>query len=200
MARKIDTFAFFEPHDRDDWRTWLANNHLECDGVWLVYYKKKSGHRNILYDEAVEEALCFGWIDSLPRALDRERSLLLFTPRKDKSVWSEANKNRVERLLTEGSMAEAGIRKVDIAKRNGSWDALNRSDRLELPEDLLSALASDTGAQTKFLGFSPSVQKNILAWIFSAKRPETRKRRIAETVRLAGNGLKAGPYAVGKPK
>jgi len=103
---------------------------------WFIT-RKKSGHRNVLYDEAVEEALCFGWIDSLPRALDRQRSLLLFTPRKDKSVWSEANKNRVERLLTEGSMAEAGIRKVDIAKRNGSWDELNRSDRLELPGDLL---------------------------------------------------------------
>lgn len=121
MTRKIDEFELFEPKGRADWRRWLADQHERSEGVWLVYHKRSSDKKNGDYDEAVEEALCFGWIDSLPRKFDDHRSTLMFTPRKPKSVWSKLNKQRIERLVADGFVTEAVLEKIRIAKRNGSW-------------------------------------------------------------------------------
>lgn len=191
---KIDDFEMFEPRDRPDWRRWLAENYDRSDGIWLVYYKKGSGVRNVVYDEAVEEALCYGWIDSLPRKLDENRSMLMFTPRKATSVWSKINKERIEKLIEAGSMAEPGMEKIAVAKQNGQWNALDDSDLLNIPGDLDLALKSNADSKKNFDSFSDSVRRNILSWISMAKREETRQKRIAETVSLAKIGRVAGPY------
>jgi uncharacterized protein YdeI (YjbR/CyaY-like superfamily) len=181
----------YEAGNRKDWREWLARNHATAPGVWLVSYKKSSGKQGLRYDEAVEEALCFGWIDSKAKTLDEERSMLLFTPRKSKSPWSRPNKERVERLIREGLMTKAGQEAIEAARRSGRWNAYDAVEALVVPEDLKEALAGDGQAQANFEGFSASAKKSILRWIESAKRPETRMKRIQETVRLAAQNIKA---------
>ncbi|MBC8081826.1 MAG: YdeI/OmpD-associated family protein [Hymenobacter sp.] len=195
MANVLDQLATFQPLTCPEWRQWLAGHHASSPGIWLVYYKKTTGKPRVSYDEAVEEALCFGWIDSLPRRLDDERAMLLFTPRKPRSVWSKLNKERVAKLLAEGRLTEAGQLKIDAARQNGSWDTLTASDALLMPADLAEALQANPIAQQYFTAFSASVRKNILAWLASAKRPETRARRVREIVALAAQGKKAGNYA-----
>ena len=137
------------------------------------------------YDEAVEEALCFGWIDSVPRRFDDERSKLLFTPRKRKSVWSKLNKSRIEKLIENGSMTEIGLAKIEAAKRDGSWNTLDASDNLEIPTDLAQALKANKNAEKNFTAFSDSVKRNVLSWVGSAKRDATRAARIEKTVQTA---------------
>ncbi|KAA9327018.1 hypothetical protein F0P96_17375 [Hymenobacter busanensis] len=182
MARIIDQYDSFHAHSRAEWREWLAQHHGTAPGIWLIYDKKASGRVRVSYAEAVEEALCFGWIDSLPRKLDAERAMLLFTPRKPRSVWSKLNKQRVAQLVQAGLMTPAGQAKIDVARQNGSWDTLNDSDNLVVPDDLAAALAAIAGARQRFEALAPSAKKNALYYIGSAKRPETRARRIAETV------------------
>ena len=188
---KTDSMPDFHPLSRSAWRAWLEANHDRADGVWFVYYKKTSGKPRVSYDEAVEEALCFGWIDSHPRKMDDERSKLLFTPRKKRSVWSKPNKERVEKLIAQGLMTAAGLAKIETAKANGSWHALDRSDNLEMPEELERALASNETAQKHFDAFSDASTRVILSWIFSAKRDETRAARIAKTVAMAAENKRA---------
>lgn len=159
--------------------------------MWFVFYKKSAGRARISYDDAVEEALCFGWIDSLPRKLDAERSMLLFTPRKAGSGWSKPNKERIERLIAEGLMSEAGQEKIAAAKRDGSWSKLDAAEALEIPPDLAEAFRADETAKDNFARFSPSVRKGILSWIASAKRFETRAARVAKTVALAAQNKRA---------
>ncbi|MBO0939106.1 YdeI/OmpD-associated family protein [Fibrella sp. HMF5335] len=183
--------AFFYTPDRQVWRQWLADHHDSAPGVWFVFYKKKTGTPSLTYDEAVEEALCYGWVDSLPKKVDEERHALKFSPRKPKSVWSKPNKDRVERLVANGLMTPTGLTKIERAKQDGSWDALNDSDALLMPADLDRALAADGVAAANFNRFSPGSRKIILSWIGAAKRPETRASRIAETVRLAALGKRA---------
>ncbi|HEX8426640.1 YdeI/OmpD-associated family protein [Hymenobacter sp.] len=195
MPNALDQLASFHPLTCAEWRQWLTEQYTTSPGVWLVYYKKVSGKPRISYEEAVEEALCFGWIDGLARRLDEERSMLLFTPRKPRSVWSKPNKERVARLIAAGRMLEAGLEKINIAKQNGSWDALTDSDALVIPADLAAALQANPPAQQNFTAFSPSSQKIILAWIANAKRPDTRTRRVEETVTLAAENRKAGPQS-----
>ena len=178
----------FQPVDRADWRAWLEANHASARGVWVVTYKRGSGKAVVAYDDLVEEALCFGWIDSRPGKLDDERTMLRFTPRKKGSVWAATNKARVERLLAAGLMTPAGLRAMEAAKADGSWDALADVDAMRVPDDLAAALAGEPEAARGFETLGASMKKPILFWVTSAKRPETRARRIEEVLRYAAAG------------
>jgi uncharacterized protein YdeI (YjbR/CyaY-like superfamily) len=181
----IDQYERFQATARQEWRNWLEANHATSPGVWFVYYKQTSGKQRVSYDDAVEEALCFGWIDSLTKKLDDERYLQLFTPRKPKSVWSKPNKERVEKLLQAGLIAAPGLAKIEAAKRDGSWNALDDIDALTIPDDLREALFANPTAERHFQAFSNSAKKGFLWHIASAKRPETRSKRIEQIVRAA---------------
>jgi uncharacterized protein YdeI (YjbR/CyaY-like superfamily) len=180
-----------QPGSARAWRKWLAANHATSGPVWLVYRKKSAGGRDLTYDEAVEEALCFGWIDSTVKKLDDERYRQFFSRRKPTSTWSGTNKERVQRLIEERRMTEAGLAMIEAAKANGMWTALDAIEALEIPSDLAAEFRSRPGAKANFEAFSTSSKKNILWWIASAKRPETRARRIAETARMAAEGRRA---------
>jgi uncharacterized protein YdeI (YjbR/CyaY-like superfamily) len=181
---------------RQAWRSWLARHHSRETGIWLSYYKKGSGKRSVTYEEALQEALCYGWIDSTVGRLDAERYKQRYTPRNVKSVWSSSNKARVAKLIAEGRMAPPGLAKVEAARRNGSWDSLNDVERVgrggEIPADLLEALERDGRARQIFEERPPSEKKLWGYWILSAKRPETRARRIAETVKRVLAGRRPG--------
>jgi uncharacterized protein YdeI (YjbR/CyaY-like superfamily) len=171
--------------DRHEWRAWLEANHATSEGVWLVYYKKGSDKPTVSYDEAVEEALCFGWIDSKVRSIDDERYMQTFSPRRPGSVWSRLNKERVARMVEAGRMTDVGAAKIAAAREDGSWHRLDEIDDLAVPDDLQAALDADPIASGNFAAFSASKKKPLLFWIASAKRPATRQKRIAETVRRA---------------
>lgn len=177
----------FQPADRAAWRAWPAANHATAAGVWAVTYRRVAG-KPVVYDDLVEEALCYGWIDSRPGKLDDERTMLRFTPRKRSSAWSRPNKERVERLIANGSMTAAGLRLIGVARADGSWDALNDVEELRVPDDLAAALAGDAMAARGFEAMSASMKKPILFWVSSAKRPETRARRVAEILRYVAVG------------
>lgn len=188
---KIDEYEQFYPADRQAWRDWLAANHDRAPGVWVIRYKQEAGQPSVTYAEIAEEALCFGWIDSTQRKLDDERNVILVTHRKPKSGWSKVNKERIERLTAEGLMHPAGQAKIDAAKADGSWSKLDAIEALTMPDDLREALAANADAQRHFAAFPPSAQKIILHWVSSAKRPETRAKRVDETVRLAAQNVRA---------
>ncbi len=192
MAKsRIDALERFYPPDRAAWRQWLVDNYDKASGVWVIQYKTRASQPTITYDDLVEEALCFGWIDSTMRKLDDERSMLMVTPRKPRSVWAKSNKARVERLIVRGLMTPAGLTKIEAAKADGSWNAFDEVEALTVPDDLRQALAQNIDARRHFEAFPASAQKMILYWIASAKRPETRAKRIAETVRLAAQNIRA---------
>jgi uncharacterized protein YdeI (YjbR/CyaY-like superfamily) len=182
------------PMTRAAWRGWLQEHHASSTGVWLVSYKKASGKPRFDYEEAVEEALCFGWVDSKPNKLDDERSLLWFAPRKAGSAWSRPNKERVARLAAAGLMARAGQDKVDAAVADGSWSALDAVEDLVVPADLAAALAALPGAAAHFDAFPRSAKRGILEWIMQAKTVPTRTKRIEETARLAQNNERANQW------
>jgi uncharacterized protein YdeI (YjbR/CyaY-like superfamily) len=183
-----------QPVDRAAWRAWLEQYHTRTEGVWLITFKKTSGKPIISYDDCVEEALCFGWIDSIGRALDDERTMLWFAPRKAGSGWSRPNKLRIERLLAAGLMAEAGLAKIQAAKQDGSWTVLDAVEDLTVPPDLQAALAEYPAATRNWEAFPRSTKRGILEWIAMAKRAETRARRIAETARLAEQNERANQW------
>jgi uncharacterized protein YdeI (YjbR/CyaY-like superfamily) len=197
MATVFDSFEQFYPKDRKAWRNWLSKNFYKSTGIWLVFYKTGGSKPRLPYADMVEEALCFGWIDSLPRKLDDERSMLAFTPRKPKSVWSDINKERVARLIKNGLMTAPGLEKINIAKENGSWDTLTTSnyqaDTNELPADLLKQFKGKTAALKTFKTFSPSIRRQFLFWIDSAKTDETRMKRLLQTVLMSEANKKPGP-------
>ncbi|MFW9263944.1 hypothetical protein A4S05_14140 [Nostoc sp. KVJ20] len=178
-------FLTFCPTSREEWRKWLETNHRTCFGVWLIYYKVKSGKPSVRYSEAVKEALCFGWIDSKVKSLDEERYMQIFTPRKPKSVWSKLNKQYIEELIEQGLISTVGLEKIEAAKQDGSWNSLDAIEALIIPFDLKQALEANTTAKEYFEAFNNSSKKNILYWIDSAKRPETRLKRIEQTVNSA---------------
>jgi uncharacterized protein YdeI (YjbR/CyaY-like superfamily) len=180
----------FYPRDRSQWRNWLRRNASRSSGVWVVFYKKASGPPRVSYDEAVEEALCFGWIDSVINGVDDDRFVQWFSPRKARGTWSALNKRRIADLERRGRMTPAGRAHVQAAIADGRWTALDANERLDLPEDLARALNS-AKARHHWDQFSPSSRKGILNWIGSAKRDETRAKRVAETARLAARGLRA---------
>jgi len=182
------------PKSRAEWRKWLEENQARKEGVWLISYKKDTGKPRFDYDESVEEALCFGWIDSKPAKLDEERSMLWFAPRKAKTNWSKLNKDRVEKMIKAGLMAPAGLAKVEAAKKDGSWNALDGVEALEIPPDLAKAFSKNKKAKEYFDAFPRSVKRGILEWILNAKRPETRAKRIEETVSLAEKNIRANQW------
>ncbi|MGZ7108239.1 MAG: YdeI/OmpD-associated family protein [Methanobacterium sp.] len=187
---KMEQFQRIEAKTRKEWHDWLKKNHLTSPGIWLVYYKKSSLNDTISYEEAVEEAICFGWIDSKVNALDEERYMQIFTPRKSGSIWSKSNKQRVEKLIEQGLMQPAGLEKVETAKKDGSWNFLDDIEDLIMPEDLKAALNSNDIAKNNFEAFGASSKKQILYWIKSAKRDVTRKNRIEKTLELAARNEK----------
>lgn len=171
------------PETRAGWRRWLSRNHATSLGVWLVYYKKHAaGARRLSYETALLEALCFGWIDSQIRTLDEDRCRQIFSPRKARSVWSVPNKARVAQLMAQGLMTPAGQAKIDAAKTRGTWYQVDAAEALEMPADLSRELRRDTAAHRCFENLSAWVRKRLLWWIHSAKRPETRQRRIRQLV------------------
>ena len=176
---------------RDEWRAWLATNHATAKEIWLVLYKKHAGKPGLSLAEAVEEALCFGWIDGTLRPIDAEKFALRFSPRKKDSVWSQVNKRRVTKLIKQGRMTEAGLAKIKEAKANGQWRAATlREDTTNIPADLKKALKAHRQAWRNFESLAPSHKKMFMHWIASAKTETTRQRRIQETVRLIAENKK----------
>ena len=173
------------PETRAAWRTWLASNHDSSKGVWLVSWRKHTGKDGPGYEDSVEEALCFGWIDSVARKLDDDRTMLWFSPRKAGSGWARPNKERVERLTAAGLMTPAGQRVIDVARADGSWSRLDDVENLVVPDDLAAALDTRPPARQNWDAFPRSVRRSILQWIVLAKRDTTRAVRIEETARLA---------------
>ncbi|OKH41866.1 hypothetical protein NIES2101_33635 [Calothrix sp. HK-06] len=185
MMQKEDTLKSIYASSRQEWRQWLRENHSTCIGIWLIYYKVKSGKPSVKYSEAVKEALCFGWIDSKVKSLDALTYMQIFTPRKPKSVWSKLNKQYIEELTEQGLMTEAGLIKIEAAKLDGSWTSLDAIEALIIPDDLQLALQANEIAFQNFQAFSNTSKKNILLWVTSARRLETRLNRIEQTVNAA---------------
>jgi uncharacterized protein YdeI (YjbR/CyaY-like superfamily) len=180
------------PLSRAQWRRWLQRHHARLEGVWVVRFKKHTGKRCLEYEDAVEEALCFGWIDGKIRPIDDERTMVWFAPRKPRSTWSRSNKERAQRLIETGRMAPAGLARIELAKRNGSWDSLAEVEAMRMPPDLTRALRASATARRHFNAFSLSAWRGFLYWITSAKRAETRARRVAEAVRMAERNERLG--------
>jgi uncharacterized protein YdeI (YjbR/CyaY-like superfamily) len=180
------TLKLLQVADREAWRAWLQKNHAVEKEAWLIINKKHAARPGISYEEALEEALCFGWIDGLLRSTGGETFSLRFSPRKSRSIWSEGNKQRAERLIELGRMTEAGMAAIRAAKENGEWDkAAEREDTSILPSDLEEGLQRDGRIWSDWESLAPSRKKQYIYWITSAKTEETRQRRILETVRLA---------------
>lgn len=177
--------------DRETWRAWLEANHGVARGAWLVTWRPRSGRVGLDYEAAIEEALCFGWVDSTGGRVDDERGKLYFAPRKPQSGWAASNKARVERLIADGRMAPAGFAAIERAKANGSWTILDSVERLEVPDDLATALASQPPAAANFAAFAPSARKQMLAWVAFARRSETRAARIAKIADAAARNDRA---------
>jgi uncharacterized protein YdeI (YjbR/CyaY-like superfamily) len=179
---------------REQWRAWLHANHAGEKEAWLIINKKQATRPGVSYDEALDEALCFGWIDGLMHRLDEEAFTLRFSPRKSRSIWSEGNKQRVERLIAQGRMTEAGLAKIREAKENGEWDkTAEREDTSVLPSDLEDALQRDGRTWARWESLAPSLKKQYIYWVTSAKAQETRRRRILETVEMVE--ARRGPAA-----
>ena len=178
---------------RAEWRKWLAQNHNKESGIWLVFYKKHTRIPALEYDAAVEEALCFGWIDSIIRKLDEDRYARKMTPRKPDSRWSELNKKRVKKLMRQGLMMESGLAKIEGAKKSGLWQQSDRPQiSWEIPTKLKSALAGNRKAKTFFAQLAPTYRKHFIGWIAVAKRQETKDRRVKESIALLEQGKKLG--------
>ena len=183
----INSFEQVYVKDRKGWRKWLQKNHAKLPGIWLVYYKKTSGKPRVEYAEAVEEALCFGWIDTTMRPLDDERYMQLFTPRKPKSEWSKLNKERVEKMIAAGLMTNAGLEKIEISKANGHWERMDHVYALQPPDDLAKLLNRNKKALAYFNNLKVTNKKYILHWLSNAKREETRRQRLQEIMSALKN-------------
>lgn len=176
------------------WRNWLEKNHQSEKSVWLIIYKKESSKPSVYYPEAVDEALCFGWIDSKPNKRDGESYYQFFAKRNPKSNWSKINKDKIERLLSKSLIAPAGLEAISLAKENGTWTALDEPEALNIPNDLAALFDKNQKALVHWEAFPRSSKRGILEWILNAKRPETRQKRIEETVALASKKIKANHY------
>lgn len=179
--------------DRKEWRNWLKKNHSKSNGIWLVFYKRHTGKTSLEYDEMVEEALCFGWIDSIIKKIDGEKYVRKLTPRKPDSNWSELNKKRVKKLEKRGLMTKAGAAMVIEARKSGLWDKSGGQEIwLKMPPELETALKKNKKARKYFEELAPSYKKQFIGWISAAKRPETRDRRVKEAISLLERGDKLG--------
>jgi uncharacterized protein YdeI (YjbR/CyaY-like superfamily) len=175
----------------DEWRTWLHENHHSSKGIYLLFYKVSSPFESMRWEEAVQVAICYGWIDSTVKKMDEHQRKQLFTPRKDKSVWSKLNKTYIEKLMHENAMHESGLRKIEIAKQNGSWNSLDDVENHIIPEDLQLAFDVNPNAWSNYQAFSPSYRKSYLYWLSQAKRTETRQNRIREIIDLCEQNYKS---------
>jgi uncharacterized protein YdeI (YjbR/CyaY-like superfamily) len=192
-ARRPPTeLPLLEVADRAALRRWLEKNHASSSGVLLAVGKRDNAATSLTYEDAIQEGLAFGWIDSTARRLDADRFAMRFTPRRPGGNWSRSNKERIERLLQEGAMRPSGLAAIEAAKADGSWTRIDGVEELVVPDDLAEALASARGAAAGFETLPDSARKLALYWIASAKRPETRARRIEETVRKAAQGRGGG--------
>lgn len=177
------------------WREWLAEHGRSATEAWLVIHHQRSGVPSVRYAEAIEQALCFGWIDGLHRSHDERSSRLRFTPRRPTSTWSAVNRERATRMIEQGLMTEAGQALIDLARASDTWSPVAAG----VPDDLRARLAADPVARDHFEGFPPSSKRLILEWVAAAKRPATRERRLARTVELAARNLRANhPGATGQ--
>jgi len=181
---------FFSPANRQEWREWLEENHSVESSVWLIYHKKSSPLTTITWSEAVDEALCFGWIDSLARPLDADRYMQFFSRRKPQGGWSKINKEKIRKLTEEGRMSQAGLDAIAVAKQNGSWTLLDKVEELIVPDELTNALAENAVALSFFEKLSKSDKRHLLYWVSSAKRDDTRLKRITEIIEFTGQNLK----------
>lgn len=192
MSKKV--IECFYPSNRQQWREWLHENHDKKQSVWLTHYKMKSSMPTISWSEAVDEALCFGWIDSKAKPIDEEKYMQFFSKRKAISTWSKVNKEKVQKLIDEGSMTQAGSESIEIAKQNGSWTILDEVEALIMPNDLEKEFKTKPGSKEFFLSLSKSVRKSILQWLVLAKKQETRQKRIREIAELAAHNLKPNQF------
>lgn len=192
---QVEEAETFCPASRQEWRQWLEENHQSKPSIWLIYYKKKSNQPTLSYSEAVDEALCYGWIDSIKKKLDEDRFTQFFCKRKPSSGWSKVNKGKISVLIEQGLMMPAGLKSIEIAKQNGSWVILDEVEELKIPADLALAFKSKKGAQDFFVSLSKSLQKQMLQWVAFAKRAETRQKRIDEIAELAFQGLKPPQFS-----
>ncbi|HEY9083995.1 MAG TPA: YdeI/OmpD-associated family protein [Vicingaceae bacterium] len=179
----------FCPSNKDEWREWLEKNHKKEESIWLIFYKKKSANFNLSWSQAVDEAICFGWIDSVKKSLDEERYIQYFTKRKPTSIWSKINKNKVKTLTKQGLMSDAGLKCVRIAKENGSWTILDTVEKLIIPEDLERKFQQYPNSKDYFQSLSVVIRKRLLYWVISAKKKDTREKRIGEIAEMAGKKL-----------
>lgn len=193
LSGMAQDFLEVEVRSRAELRRWLTAHHAQADSIWLVSYKKGSPHY-LPYDDIVEEALCFGWVDSQPRVKDAERSMRRLSPRKPGSGWSQPNKERVARLIASGRMTSVGLAVVEAAKASGAWAKIDHAQSLEMPPDLTHALAIHPNAEVNFASFPSSSRKAILEWIGNARTPATRAKRIEETARLADQNIRANQW------
>lgn len=184
-------YPIFHAETRTQWRAWLMDHHASERGVWLCSWRRTAGRPRCPYPEVVEDALCFGWIDSTNTILDEERSLQLFTPRRSKSSWTRLNRARAAEMEERGLMTDAGRHAIAAAKANGWWTILDPVEDLEEPSDLKAALDRDPRARSIWDGFPPSTRKMMLWWIVSAARDATRAARIAHVVAEAASGRRA---------
>ena len=181
-SKDIETFY---PETVAQWRQWLQENHQRHKGIWIIQYNKKSGQPTVSWTDAVDEALCFGWIDSLKKKRDKDSSIQYFGKRKANSTWSKINKQKIEKLIEENKMTPAGFDTIKTAKENGSWEILDSVEELTIPDDLTQALSGKDNAKEFFHGLSRSIKKMMLYWVISAKKPETRQKRILEIAEAA---------------
>ncbi len=188
----------FYPKSNEAWQKWLEKNHQKEQSIWIIYYKAKSNMPTVKYTDAVDIALCYGWIDSTSRPIDEEKYMQYFTKRKPKSVWSKVNKEKVERLIKEGKMTKAGFESIEIAKQNGSWNILDDAENLVIPNNLENEFKKYKNANTNFLSLSRSDKRNILQWLTLAKRSETIQKRVEEIASLAEQGLKPKQFTAKK--
>jgi uncharacterized protein YdeI (YjbR/CyaY-like superfamily) len=187
----FDDAPLVEADDRETWRAWLQAHHAVASGAWLLTWRPRSGRVGLDYEAAVEEALCFGWVDSTAGRVDDDRAKLYFAPRKPRSGWAASNKARLERLTAEGRMAPAGLAAIERAKANGSWTMLDSVERLEVPEDLAAAFEARRPAAANFAAFPASARKAALTWIAQAQRLETRAARVRGIAEAAARNERA---------
>ena len=188
---EIETYC---PKSQADWRKWLEKNHQSKQSVWLVYYRVSTKVASVSWSEAVDEALCFGWIDSTKKTIDKERYMQYFTRRKPSSTWSKVNKDKVANLIQKKLMTKSGFDSIETAKENGTWAFMDDIEKLIMPEDLKIALDENESSMEFYQSQSKSIKKGMLYWVAVAKRTETRKKRIAEIAQLAAEGKRPNHF------
>jgi uncharacterized protein YdeI (YjbR/CyaY-like superfamily) len=195
---KVDKTVTYYAKDRKAWRKWLEKNHSVSEGVWLIYYRKSSPKSRVEYADAVEEALCYGWIDSTFNPIDEEKFMQLFTPRKPKSGWSKLNKERIERLINEGLMMPPGMERIEAAKKNGTWEKLDHIESFTIPPELKKAFVANKKAKKFFETLGKTNKKYILYYVSGVKSEEKKAKRIEEIIAAANEGRMPDRFVVRK--